>query len=65
MIVTQAGYSAYGSGDAAPVGVWQVLCAMFGRWQHKRCALIFAWGVASGCLGVGVTVLKQVGVISS
>ena len=42
-----------------------VVRIMYGNSAHWKCAFIFTWGIASGVLSVGITILKQAGVISS
>ena len=47
---------------ATPKSVGDTIRSMFTARKHAICALLFAWGVASGTLSVVVTSLKQANV---
>mmetsp|Transcript_46947 Transcript_46947/g.60325 ORF Transcript_46947/g.60325 Transcript_46947/m.60325 type:complete len:625 (-) Transcript_46947:251-2125(-) len=50
-------------GVLTPTGLWEVTKAMYYKPEHWKCAFIFTWGVCSGLLSVGITMLKQAGLI--
>ena len=48
-----------GSAHAKPVMIGAVLYAMLTKPSHAGSALLLVWVVVTGCLGVGVTVVRQ------
>jgi hypothetical protein len=52
-------------GVLTPEGVVEVIKTMYTKSDHWKCAFLFTWGVGSGLLSVGITILKQTGVIPS
>ena len=54
-----AGAAALNSQELKPQRLGTVLCAMLTTTNHLGPTLLLVWGVVTGCLGVGVTIHKQ------
>lgn len=52
-------------GSPSPETLVDIIKVMYSNPVHWKCAFIFTWGVGSGLLSVGITILKQAGVLSS